>query len=181
MNKEKIPHKRKYITYAIVRRDFSMWKKIKPYVYSVVLALLVGGASAYLTRNNMNIYDRINMPPLSPPSWLFPVVWGILYILMGISSAMVYLKGKNENEDVKGALNVYLLQLTVNFFWSIIFFNMQAFLLAFLWILLLWVLIVVMIVRFKEISPLAAWLQIPYLIWVTFASYLTFMVWILNR
>jgi len=158
-----------------------MWKKIKPYVYSVLIALLVGGASAYLTRNNMNIYERINMPPLSPPSWLFPVVWGILYTLMGISSAIVYLKGKNEDVDTKSALNVYLLQLAVNFAWSIIFFNMQAFLLAFLWILLLWVLIIVMIVRFREISPLAAWLQIPYLLWVTFAAYLTFMVWILNR
>ncbi len=158
-----------------------MWKKIKPYVYSVLIALLVGGASAYLTRNNMNIYERINMPPLSPPSWLFPVVWGILYTLMGISSAIVYLKGKNEDIDTKSALNVYLLQLAVNFAWSIIFFNMQAFLLAFLWILLLWVLIIVMIVRFREISPLAAWLQIPYLLWVTFAAYLTFMVWILNR
>ena len=158
-----------------------MWKKIKPYVYSVLIALLVGGASAYLTRNNMNIYERINMPPLSPPSWLFPVVWGILYTLMGISSAIVCLKGKNEDVDTKSALNVYLLQLAVNFAWSIIFFNMQAFLLAFLWILLLWVLIIVMIVRFREISPLAAWLQIPYLLWVTFAAYLTFMVWILNR
>ena len=158
-----------------------MWKKIKPYVYSVLIALLVGGASAYLTRNNMNIYERINMPPLSPPSWLFPVVWGILYTLMGISSAIVYLKGKNEDIDTKGALNAYLLQLAVNFAWSIIFFNMQAFLLAFLWILLLWVLIIIMIVRFKKILPLAAWLQIPYLLWVTFAAYLTFMVWILNR
>lgn len=158
-----------------------MWKKIKPYVYSVLIALLVGGASAYLTRNNMNIYELINMPPLSPPSWLFPVVWGILYTLMGISSAIVYLKGKNEDIDTKSALNVYLLQLAVNFAWSIIFFNMQAFLLAFLWILLLWVLIIVMIVRFREISSLAAWIQIPYLLWVTFAAYLTFMVYILNR
>ena len=98
-----------------------MWKKIKPYVYSVLIALLVGGASAYLTRNNMNIYERINMPPLSPPSWLFPVVWSILYTLMGISSAIVYLKGKNEDIDTKSALNVYLLQLAVNFAWSIIF------------------------------------------------------------
>lgn len=158
-----------------------MWKKIKPYVYSALIALLVGGASAFLTRNNMNIYDRVNMPPLSPPPWLFPVVWGILYILMGISSAIVYLKGKNDGADTKSALNVYLLQLAVNFAWSIIFFNMQAFGLAFLWILLLWALIIVMIVRFRKISPIASWLQIPYLLWVTFAAYLTFMVWILNR
>lgn len=158
-----------------------MWKKIKPYVISIAIALLVGGASAYLTKDNMNIYERINTPALSPPSWLFPVVWGILFTLMGISSAIIYLKGKNEDADVKSAMNVYMLQLAVNFVWSIIFFNMQAFLLSFLWLLFLWVLIIVMIKRFKEISPLAAWLQIPYFLWVTFAAYLNFMIWILNR
>ena len=158
-----------------------MWKKIKPYVISIAIALAVGGLSALLTAGNMNIYGRIITPPLSPPPILFPIVWTILYTLMGISSARIYIKGKEQNIDVSGALLVYALQLAVNFFWSIIFFNMQAFLFAFVWIILLWLLIIVMIKRFYEIDPLSAWLQIPYLLWVTFAAYLTFAIYILNR
>ena len=158
-----------------------MWKKIKPYVISIAIALAVGGLSALLTAGNMNIYDRIITPPLSPPPILFPIVWTILYTLMGVSSARIYIKGKKQNIDVSGALSVYALQLAVNFFWSIIFFNMQAFLFAFIWIILLWLLIIVMIKRFYEIDPLSAWLQIPYLLWVTFAAYLTFAIYILNR
>lgn len=158
-----------------------MWKKIKPYVISIAIALAVGGLSALLTAGNMNIYDRIITPPLSPPPILFPIVWTILYTLMGVSSARIYIKGKEQNIDVSSALLVYALQLAVNFFWSIIFFNMQAFLFAFIWIILLWLLIIVMIKRFYEIDPLSAWLQIPYLLWVTFAAYLTFAIYILNR
>lgn len=158
-----------------------MWKKIKPYVISIAIALAVGGLSALLTAGNMNIYDRIVTPPLSPPPILFPIVWTILYTLMGVSSARIYIKGKEQNIDVSSALLVYALQLAVNFFWSIIFFNMQAFLFAFIWIILLWLLIIVMIKRFYEIDPLSAWLQIPYLLWVTFAAYLTFAIYILNR
>lgn len=156
-----------------------MWKKIKPYVVSIVIALLVGGLSALLTKDNMNL-DGVNQPALSPPSWLFPIVWTILFILMGISSAMVYQSGPNRPQ-VKSALWVYALQLAVNFFWSIIFFNMRNFIFAFIWLLLLWVLIVVMITKFKKIRPLAAYLQIPYLLWVTFAGYLTFATYLLNR
>ena len=157
-----------------------MWKKIKPYVISIAIALAVGGLSALLTAGNMNIYGRIITPPLSPPPILFPIVWTILYTLMGVSSARIYIKGKEQNIDVSGALLVYALQLAVNFFWSIIFFNMQAFLFAFVWIILLWLLIIVMIKRFYEIDPLSAWLQIPYLLWVTFAGYLNLGIWLLN-
>ena len=158
-----------------------MWKKIKPYVISVAIALLVGGLSALLTRDNMNIYDEIVMPPLAPPGFLFPIVWTILYTLMGISSARIYLEGKKGEVPVEKALKIYALQLAVNFFWSIIFFNMQAFLFAFIWILLLWVLIIIMIKEFYYIYPPAAWLQIPYLLWVTFAAYLNLAIYILNR
>lgn len=158
-----------------------MWKKLKPYVISIAIALGVGALSALLTRENMNIYDRIITPPFAPPGILFPIVWTILYTLMGISSARVYLKGKEEKTDVSSALGVYAMQLAVNFFWSIIFFNMQAFLFAFIWILFLWVLIIIMIKRFYKIEPLSAWLQIPYFLWVTFAAYLNIAIYILNR
>ncbi len=158
-----------------------MWKKLKPYVISVIIALLVGGISALLTSGSMDIYGTVQTPPLSPPAIVFPIVWTILFTLMGIGSAIVYVKGKEEDIDISSALGVYLLQLAVNFFWSIIFFNMRAFLFAFIWIILLWILIIVMIKRFYEISPLAAYLQIPYLLWVTFAAYLNLAIYILNR
>ena len=137
-----------------------MLKKLKPYIISVIIALAVGGLSALLTKNNMSIFEKINMPPLSPPSVVFPIVWAVLYILMGISSAIIYKNG-TDREEVQSALKVYALQLAVNFFWSLIFFNMQAYLFAFIWLVLLWVLVIVMIVKFKKISPAAAWLQIP--------------------
>ena len=158
-----------------------MRKKLKPYVISILTALGVGGLSALVTSGNMNIYDRINTPPLAPPGILFPIVWTVLYILMGISSARVYVKGIEEDIDTSSALGMYLIQLAVNFFWSIIFFNMQAFLFAFIWLILLWILIIVMIKNFYETDKLAAYLQIPYFLWVTFAAYLNLAIYILNR
>lgn len=158
-----------------------MQKNLKPYVISIAIALSVGIASALLTRSDMNIYSEINVPPLSPPSWLFPVVWTILYVLIGISSARVYVKGKENGISTRNALNVYALQLAVNFAWSIIFFNMRAFLFAFLWLILLWVLIIIMISEFNKVDSFAAKLQIPYLLWVTFAGYLSFAIWLLNK
>ena len=155
-----------------------MWQKIKPYVISIAIALAVGGLSAVFTSGNMNMYDTLNRPPLSPPMWLFPVVWSVLFILMGVSSAMVYVK--KDETDVSGALKIYALQLIVNFFWSIIFFNMRAYLFAVVWLALLWILILIMIISFRKIKPLAGYLQIPYLVWVSFALYLTIMIYLLN-
>lgn len=155
-----------------------MWKKWKPYIISIAIALAVGGLSALLTRGNMEVYDTLNRPALAPPAILFPVVWGILYVLMGISAAMIY--EERYEQDVTGAIIVYGLQLIVNFFWSLIFFNLQAYLFATVWLALLWVLVLWMIVRFCRIKPLAAYLQIPYLVWLTFAFYLALMVFLLN-
>lgn len=158
-----------------------MWKKIRPYIISPLIALAVGGLSAFLSRNGMEAYQNVVQPPLSPPMWLFPVVWSILYILMGTGSAVIYTKLRDAPEDAASALIVYGFQLAVNFFWSIIFFNMQAFLFAFIWLLVLWILIIVMTVKFSRLSSLAARLQLPYILWVTFAGYLTLAVWLLNR
>ena len=154
-----------------------MWKKIKPYVISIAIALAVGALSGFLSMEGMESFESFNQPPLSPPAILFPIVWTILYILMGISSAIVWEKGKGRNGR---ALLIYALQLIVNFFWSIIFFNLNAFLFAFIWLLLLLLLIVLMIIEFYKIDKTAAFLQIPYLIWVSFAGYLTIMTYLLN-
>ena len=158
-----------------------MWAKLKPYVISIAIALGVGGLSAFLTRNNMNIYGRIIQPALAPPAILFPIVWTLLYTLMGISSARIRLKKEENPELVLDALFAYVIQLILNFFWSLIFFNMQNFLFSLIWLVLLWIAILVMIIRFYRVEPLAALLQIPYLLWVTFAGYLNFMIYQLNR
>lgn len=158
-----------------------MWQKYKPYIISIAIALGVGGLSALLTRGSMDIYSQVNQPPLAPPSWIFSVVWPVLYILMGVSSALVYVNRSRDPEAASSALKIYAVNLIFNFLWSIVFFNFRAFLFAYIWLMILWVIIIVMIARFRKVSPLAAWLQIPYLLWVTFASYLNLMIWLLNR
>ena len=158
-----------------------MFSKIKPYIVSVFIALGVGGLSALLTMGNMDIYKEITTPPLSPPSILFPIVWTVLYILMGISAAMIFKDNMASVKKKKIALSPYASSLIVNFAWSIIFFNFKAFLIAFLWLLLLLYLIIKTIVLYRKINKAAAYLQIPYAIWVAFAGYLNAGIFILNR
>lgn len=154
--------------------------KWKPYVLWILLAEAVGGLSGWLTRDAARLYsETISQPPLSPPGWVFPVVWSILYALMGISAARVYQTPPSKARSL--GLNLFVAQLIINFFWSPIFFNLQAFGLAFFCLLLLWVLVLWMILTFRKTDPLAAKLQIPYLIWLTFAAYLNLGVWYLNR
>lgn len=155
--------------------------KLKPFIIGILIPLAVGGVSALITRGNMDLYSTINAPPLAPPAWLFPVVWTILYILMGISSAMIYTDRVASDSDKKSALYTYGLSLIFNFFWSIIFFNLRAFLFAFLWLLALLFLIVRTIMKYLKINKTAAYLQIPYLLWVTFAGYLNLAIYILNK
>lgn len=157
-----------------------MKKEIKAYAISIAAALAVGGLSALLTAGNMDIYSTITKPPLAPPSVLFPIVWTLLYILMGVSAAMVYLQKEENPTAAHNSLITYGISLFLNFFWSIIFFNMQAFLFAFIWILLLWASVLATILQYRKISPLAAALQVPYLLWVTFAAYLNLAVYLLN-
>ncbi len=158
-----------------------MKEKIKSYIISIVIALAVGGLSALITSGSMDIYSRIKTPPLAPPSILFPIVWTVLFILMGISAALVYSESSASMPQKKSALYTYSLSLIFNFFWSIIFFNKQWFLFAFIWLLILLFLIVRTIMKYYKISPIAAYLQIPYLLWVSFAGYLNFAIWLLNR
>ena len=150
-------------------------------IISIVIPLSVGIISALLTQGNMNIYEEVVTPPLSPPSFLFPIVWTVLYILMGISAALIYTDNNALKRIKDRALYTYAASLFVNFFWSIIFFNMRAFLFAFIWLLLLLFLIISTITQYKKINQTAAYLQIPYAVWVAFAGYLNFGIWFLNR
>ncbi len=157
-----------------------MKENIKKYAVSILIPLAVGGLSALLTSGNMDLYSEITKPPLAPPSVLFPIVWTVLYILMGISSAMVYNQKNEKPGEIRSALTVYGINLFLNFFWSIIFFNMRAFLFSFIWLVALWIVILVMIIKFYKIRPIAGILQIPYLLWVTFAGYLNLAIFLLN-
>lgn len=152
----------------------------KTYAIWILLTEAVGALSGWLTREGSKIYQTtIQQPPLSPPGIVFPIVWGILFALMGIGAARIYMAPPSLTRT--RGLRLFFLQLFFNFFWSIIFFNLQAFGFALLWLLVLWILILLMILTFRKTDPLAAWLQLPYLLWVTFAAYLNFGVWILNR
>ena len=153
-------------------------RKAKPYLIAIAIPLAVGGLSALLSGGGKDFYDTVTLPPLAPPPILFPIVWGILYALMGIGAARVSL---TEPSPVRSlGLNLWTAQLIVNFFWSLIFFNAQAYGFAFFWLILLWVLVLLMILAFEKIDPLAAKLQVPYLVWLTFAAYLNLGVWYLN-
>lgn len=145
----------------------------------IVISLAVGAVSGLLSAGGMEIFKTLEKPPLSPPGWLFPVVWTILYILMGIASFLV-LTSESDSQDRSKALALYFYQLIVNFLWPIFFFDFRWYLFSFLWIVLLWVLIVMMIRCFYRVSKTAAYLLIPYLLWVTFAGYLNAGIWKLN-
>lgn len=154
-------------------------KNWKIYAIGILATEAVGALSGFLSRNGMELYaSAMDKPPLSPPGILFPIVWIFLYGLMGFSAARISVNPPSPERSA--GLNLYVAQLIVNFFWSLIFFNAQAFGLAFLWLLLLWVLVFAMILVFRKIDPLAAYLQIPYLLWLTFAAYLNAGVWYLN-
>jgi len=157
----------------------SMKKNWKTYALFVAITLFIGALSAFFSRNGMEGFqENVTQPPLSPPMILFPIVWTILYILMGIGAARVYLEGA---ESGKGrCLNLYVTQLVVNFFWSLIFFNARAFGLAFLWLLVLYALVIGMIVCFMKVDKWAGLLQIPYSLWLLFAGYLNLGIWLLN-
>lgn len=152
--------------------------QLKTLIICILIPLIVGGVSALLTRNGMMDFESINTPPLSPPGWLFPIVWTILYILMGVASYLVVTS--DYKYRAKTAIGVYIVQLIFNFFWSIIFFNLNQYLFAFVWLVLLWLLILITQILFYNLSKVAGYLMIPYLIWVTFAGYLNFGIYLLN-
>ena len=152
----------------------------KTYAAWIVFTEAVGALSGWLTREGTELYRMsIERPPLSPPGIVFPTVWTILFALMGIGAARIY-SSPTSGERTR-SLRLFFAQLFFNFFWSIIFFNMRRFLFAFVWLLVLLFLIVRTIMKYYKINPTAAFLQIPYAIWVTFAGYLNFAIWYLNR
>ena len=149
-------------------------------IICILIPLLVGGLSAFLTGNSMESFSTLNKPSFVPPAWLFPVAWTVMYTLMGVSSYLI-LTSVAPKEDKESALKIYAIQLSVNFLWSIFFFNLEWYLFAFFWLLLLWGLVLVMLVRFYKINKTAAFINVPYIVWLTFATVLNFTIWLLNN
>lgn len=129
---------------------------------------------------NMDNFDTLNKPKSTPPAILFPIVWTILYILMGISSYLIYCN-KTDQKFKNRACFVYIIQLIVNSLWTLFFFRLNMILFAFIWLLLLILLVIIMIIKFYNIKPIAAYLQIPYILWLLFAAVLNFSIYLLNR
>lgn len=152
----------------------------KVYAAWILTAEAVGGLAGWLTREGTKVYQAVvTKPPLTPPGVVFPVVWAVLYALMGAGAARVW-TAKPGAARSRGLL-LYWGQLTVNFLWTIIFFDLQAYGAAMIWLVLLWVLILWMLLTFWAVDPPAGKLQIPYLLWTAFAGYLNLGTWLLNR
>ncbi len=151
----------------------------KRLIICLAIPLVVGGAAGLLAMNSMEAFEALNQPPLSPPGWLFPVVWTVLYVLMGIASYLVSVSDAPHEEKAR-ALWTYGIQLAFNFLWPIAFFNLKWYLFAFLWLVILWILILITALRFGRIRKPAGYLLVPYLLWVAFAGYLNLGIYLLN-
>ncbi|WP_312281895.1 TspO/MBR family protein [Oscillibacter sp.] len=152
-------------------------KPWKSYAFFILFNLVVSGLVSWATSGAMESYEAVKKSSLTPPSFIFPIVWTVLYTLMGISAAIIY---QSESPYKKRALTIYFIQLVVNFLWSFLFFNLQMYGLSFFWLLFLLALIILMIITFWQVNRTAALLQIPYLIWVYFDGYLAYSIWQLN-
>lgn len=150
--------------------------KIRNYASAVAVPVLLGAAVGLLTMGSMD-YDTLVQPPLSPPGWLFPIVWTILYVLMGLSYGMIRETGKPES----AVSLLYYVQLGVNLLWPIAFFVLKWRLFAFFWLLLLDILVLLMLFRFYRKNKTSGLLQFPYAVWVVFATYLNLSVYLVNR
>lgn len=146
----------------------------------ILFPLLVGALSGWLTRNNTVFYQVLIKPPLAPPGFIFPIVWSVLYLLMGVAALLVLRRGYNK-PYVKDAMHFFVIQLALNFLWPIVFFNLRAPLFAFLVLLTMWLFVGICTAKFYRINHTAGWLMLPTWLWTTFAGYLNLSIWLLNR
>ena len=151
---------------------------VKKFLICLAIPLAVGGLSTLLS-NGMDLYKTLVKPPLSPPGWVFPLVWSALFLMMGYASYRV-LTANAPKEEKRRALTFYGVQLALNFLWSPIFFGLGWLLVAFFVLVALWVMILITGNLFSKIDQTAGKLLIPYLLWVAFAGYLNFAFFLLN-
>lgn len=163
----------------------SIWGKIWRIALAIAVPLGGGLIISLFTRDAMSKFSSFNQPPLAPPAWLFPVAWTILYVLMGLASYFIWKKGYDSKKAAarsasKTTLIIYAIQLVFNFVWTPLFFSLGWYWPAFIWLMVMWVLIIVLMVRTYKISRPAFWMLLPYIIWCTFAAYLNCGIAILN-
>lgn len=149
----------------------------KKLILMIVFTFFIGGFFSFFIPNSRGFYASLEKPPLSPSGFIFPIVWSIIYILMGIS---LYIVSEYEYKKEENYL-IYIIQLVVNSLWTLLFFGFNLKFLSFLWILLLIVLVITMLISFYKTNKWAGILNIPYLLWLMFAAYLNFGIYILNR
>ena len=159
-----------------VNGNFKFLALLKNIILPVGGAIIVG----FMTKGGMNIYNSLKKPIITPPSIVFPIVWTILYVLMGIAAYRIYMNNRSGRDD-KGAYFYYLIQLSINFLWSFIFFNFRLYGISFILIIVLLVLIIITTIKFFKNDKLSGFLMIPYILWVSFASVLTFFIYMLNE
>jgi benzodiazapine receptor len=150
---------------------------LKSLLGCIAIPLAAGLVSSFLAPNTKAVYAQLIKPPLSPPSWVFPVVWTILYILMGIAFCIIK-DSKNSRRDK--AIKFFYIQLAINVLWSPVFFSLQLYFASLIILLVLWVTVLITTIRFRIIDTTAGNLLIPYLIWLTFAAYLNMGIACLN-
>ncbi len=149
-------------------------------IISIALCQMAGFVGAIFTSSSIPTwYAGLNKPSFNPPNWIFGPVWTILFLMMGISFYIIWNLGIDK-KDVKAALIIFGVQLLINILWSVIFFGMQSPFYAFIEIIILWIAILFTIIKFYNLSPVAAYLLIPYILWVSFAAVLNFSIWRLN-
>lgn len=150
------------------------WKRL---IIITIITFIVGSFFSWFTMNNMDTFKEL-AKPINVPGILFPIVWNILYLLMSISC---YIVSESGDKDKNKALIWYGVQLIINSLWSLIFFGFGAYLFAFIWIILLLIMVIIMVYKFYKIDKRAAYLNIPYILWIIFAAYLNFGIWLLNK
>lgn len=158
-------------------RRFNLWE----FLAFIITSEVIGSLGSIFTAPAIPTwYNTLTKPSLNPPNWIFAPVWTTLFFLMGISAYLIWRYGW-EKKQVKSALYIFILQFAFNVFWSIAFFGLKSPFLGLLVIIILWILILLTIMKFSKINKRAGWLLLPYLLWVTFAAYLNFAIFLLNR
>ena len=153
--------------------------RVFPLLIAVLIPILVGLSSAYLTGDDMTVYETMNRPALAPPGWVFPVAWTVLYIMMGLASYFVFVS-ETDAETKKKALVLYGVQLLMNFCWSTLFFTFSRYLIALIWLLGMWLVILICMIRFYRIHRAAGLMMTALFLWTTFAAYLNLACYIMS-
>lgn len=155
-------------------------KDIGALIISILLSEGIGYIASVFTRGSMNYYKALNKPVFSPPSWVFGVVWPILYFLMAVAAYIIWIEGK-KGKPVKKALVLYIIQLILNFAWPFIFFKLNLYGIAFIEIVILLVTVLLTTKEFFKHNKIAALLMVPYILWLTYAAVLNYFIWLLNE